>query len=84
MRPPVEWIPSPNFTAVSPDRAITCIVLHARLRGVAVVLCTLPHASLLNDRIRERAVEETVLPGRQDEEESCSHSQTPPGAVSIE
>mgnify|MGYP001558695446 CR=1 FL=1 len=29
MRPPVEWIPSPNFTAVSPDRDVTCIVLHA-------------------------------------------------------
>lgn len=29
MRPNSEWHPSPNFRAVTPDRKITCIVLHA-------------------------------------------------------
>lgn len=29
MRPVIEWCPSPNFKAVTPDRKITCIVIHA-------------------------------------------------------
>lgn len=29
MRPASEWCPSPNFKVVTPDRKITCIVIHA-------------------------------------------------------